>query len=117
MRTDKTEYLSLRVNAELKDEFYSYCKERGFTMGNAIKLFVYQFAKNGELPFSLSRPLSEEFLSENTKRISIYMDGSTKKKFLRSCKKYGVPMSIILRAFMDYCVKNQCFPYDNENVD
>ena len=110
------DYFSLRVNAQLKEDFYTFCKSKGFTAGKAVKLLAKQFSKRGTLPFSLDsdRAYDEENLLRNGTRISIHMDGETRRDFSNACEEYGLPMSIVVRGFMDYCVSNNCFPYDAE---
>lgn len=105
-----TDYFSLRVNSKLKEDFYAYCKSKGFTAGKAIKLLARQFAKSGKIPFSLDR--NRNYPDDNLIRISIHMDAETRQHFAAACEEYGLPMSIVVRGFMDYCVTNDCFPYE-----
>lgn len=107
-----TDYFSLRLNKQLKEDFYKFCKNKGFTAGKAIKLFAIQFSKNGTLPFSLDADRS--YTDDNLVRISIHMDANTREHFSTSCDEYGIPMSVIVRGFMDYCITNNCFPYTSE---
>lgn len=107
-----TDYFSLRVNPELKEDFYKYCKSKGFTAGKAIKLFAKQFSKSGKIPFSLDG--NRSYTDDNLIRISIHMDAETRQRFCASCYEYGIPMSIVVRGFMDYCVTNNRFPYGSE---
>ena len=107
-----TDYFSLRVNPNLKEDFYGYCKRKGFTAGKAIKLLARQFAKTGKIPFSLDG--NRNYPDENLTRVSIHMDAETRKNFAAACEEYGVPMSIVVRGFMDYCVTNDCFPYSDD---
>lgn len=106
------DYFSLRVNPQLKEDFYNFCKSKGFTAGKAVKLLAKQFAKSGTLPFSLGS--DRAYVEENSARISIHMDDETRRDFSNACEEYGLPMSIIVRGFMDYCVSNNSFPYDAE---
>lgn len=105
-----TDYFSLRVNSKLKEDFYAYCKSKGFTAGKAIKLLARQFAKSGKIPFSLDG--NRNYPDDNLIRISIHMDAETRQPFAAACEEYGLPMSIVVRGFMDYCVTNDCFPYE-----
>lgn len=110
-----TDYFSLRVNPKLKDDFYKYVKSRGFTAGKAIKLFARQFAKNGKIPFSLDS--SRSYPDDDLTRVSIHMDAETRQCFSEACEEYGLPMSIIIRGLMDYCVTNNSFPYEMESKE
>lgn len=105
--------VSLRVNPQLKEDFYKFCKSRGFAIGKAIKLFARQFSKSGKLPFSLSTQRS--YSDDNIMRICIRITAEAKQEFSEACEKYGLPMSMIIRGFMDYCVTNDCFPYEGED--
>ena len=105
-------YLSIRVNKDLKEDFNKFCKKKGFTIAKAIKLMSAQFSKNGILPFSLNDDWV--YLDKNEIRVSLLTDEETKKEFLEACRKYGIPMSMIVRGFMEYCVKHNAFPYELE---
>jgi len=104
-----TDYFSLRVNAKLKEDFYNYCKGKGFTAGKALKLLARQFAKSGKIPFSLET--NRNYPDDNFVRASIHMDAETRQHFADACEEYGLPMSIVVRGFMDYCVSHDAFPY------
>lgn len=108
-----TDYFSLRVNPKLKEDFYDFCKSKGFTAGKAIKLLARQFAKSGKLPFSLDG--NRNYADENLTRVSIHMDAETRQHFAAACDDYGLPMSIVVRGFMDYCVTHDCFPYEADS--
>lgn len=108
-----TDYFSLRVNKLLKEDFYKHCKNKGFTAGKAVKLLAKQFSKNGTIPFSLDG--NRKYADDDMIRISIHMDSETREHFAAACEEYGLPMSIVVRGFMDYCVSNDCFPYDAES--
>ncbi|BAL01862.1 hypothetical protein OBV_p-00070 (plasmid) [Oscillibacter valericigenes Sjm18-20] len=105
----KNDYLSLRVNKELKETFYEFCRLKGFTAGKAMKLFARQFSKDDVIPFPLD--VNRTYKDENFVRVSIHMDYDTRMEFFAACDKYGLPMSIIVRGFMDYCVTHDSFPY------
>lgn len=107
-----TDYFSLRLNSQLKEDFYKFCKSKGFTAGKAIKLFAKQFSESGKIPFSLDA--NRSYTDDNLIRISIHMDAETRKRFSTSCDEYDIPMSIIVHGFMDYCVTNNHFPYKSE---
>ena len=105
-----TDYFSLRINPKLKEDFYKFCKDKGFTAGRAVKLFAKQFVKSGKIPFSLDG--NRTYTDNNVARLSIHMDAETRKEFAAACEEYGLPMSIVVRGFMDYCVTNNSFPYE-----
>lgn len=107
----KTDFFSLRVNLQLKEAFYDFCKSKGFTAGKAVKLFARQFAVSGVLPWGLDA--DRTYPDDNTTRISIHMDAETREMFANACKNYNdIAMSVVVRGFMDYCVTNNRFPYD-----
>ena len=105
-----TDYFGLRINKELKEAFYEVCKSKGLTAGKAVKLFVREFSKSGKIPFSLVG--NRTFPDDNLVRISIHMDADTRSAFSVACEEYGLPMSIVVRGFMDYCVQHNSFPFD-----
>lgn len=110
---NKNEYFALRVNPELKEQFYALCKSKGFTAGKAVKLFARQFAQSGRLPFSMD--MDRSFPNDNSARVSIHMDEDTRQLFSEACKEYGgLSMSLVMRGFMDFCVTNNCFPYSDD---
>jgi len=106
-----TDYFSLRINPQLKKDFDNYCKSKGFTAGKAIKLLAKQMSKSGIIPFSLD--VSRSYPDENLIRTSIRMNAETRQHLATGCEECGVPMSIVIRSFMDYCVTHDYFPYDN----
>lgn len=101
-------YLSLRMNKDLKDDFYGFCKSKGFTAGRALKYFSHQFVKAKKLPFSIDE--ETKYPEDNFVRCTIYLDHATKQAFSDACDEYGLPMSIVVRAYMNYCVVNNAFP-------
>lgn len=102
------DYLSLRVNPDLKEDFYKFCRSKGLTAGKVIKFFAKQFTKTGIIPFSLDEDRS--YTDEGLVRISIHMDDDTRQGFATACSEYGLPMSVIVRGYMDFCVRNNHFP-------
>jgi hypothetical protein len=108
-----TDYFGLRINKELKESFYEVCKSKGLTAGKAIKLFAREFSKSEKMPFSLIA--DRTFTDNNLVRISIHMDALTRQKFSNVCEDYGLPMSVVVRGFMDYCVQKNDLPFDVMN--
>lgn len=105
-----TNYLALRVNIKLKEAFFLFCKKKGLSVSIVITMFVQHFIKNG-LPFSLLElDDNMEFTEGKTTRISLCLDNDIRKDFSAACVVLGIPMSVIIRSFMFYCVSNNAFP-------
>jgi len=109
-----TNMLSLRINKQLKEDFYSFCKRKGFTAGKAVTLLAKQFSKSGEIPFSLDVDGNRRYSDGNFIRVSIFLEAATREQFAAACEEYGLPMSIVVRSYMDYCVTNDSFPYGGD---
>ena len=105
-----SEYLSVRLNKGLKKDFYAFCKKKGISVGTVIKLLAKFIVENGKPPFSVMADRS--YPDDNTIVIAIRMGAQAKEKFSAACEDFGVPMSIIVRGFMDYCVTNNSIPFD-----
>jgi len=111
-RDKMSDYFAIRVNQQLKEDFYSCCKRKGFTAGMAVKLFARQFSEKGIIPFSLDA--NKSYPDDKLTRISIHMDAKTRQNFAAACEEQGLSMSFIVRAYMDYCVTNDCFPLQKQ---
>lgn len=105
-----TNYLSLRLNDKLKEDFYAFCKKKGIPVGTLIKLLAREIIENGKPPFSVMA--DKNYPDDNLIVISIRMDPQTKENFSAACEKFGLPMSVIIRAFMDYCITNNRIPFE-----
>lgn len=105
-----TDYLSLRLNKKLKEDFYAFCKKKGIPVGTLIKLLAKEVIQNGKAPFSVMG--DRNYPDENLTVISIRMDPQTKENFSAACEEFGLPMSIVIRAFMDYCITNNSIPFE-----
>lgn len=103
-----TEFLSLRVNPELKGDFYNFCRRKGLTAGKAVNLLARQFARDGELPFPIDA--DRKYPDENLTPISLRMDGETRQLFAEACERFGLPMSTVVRGFMDFCTTTDRLP-------
>ena len=108
-------YLGLRINSNLKENFYQFCKKRGIKPSLAVRFFVKRLVESGKIPFSLDNEIGKAYNDADDKsvRISLYLTAEERCQFSDACDKYGLPMSIVVRGFMAYCVDNNCFPYDN----
>lgn len=108
--TAKREYFSLRVNKELKEAFYDFCKRKGLAAGPVIKMFIRRFIKDTEIPFSLYS--DSQFPESHLDRLNIGMDTEMRAAFSDACESIDEDMSVVVRGFMNYCVNNNCYPYD-----
>ena len=104
----KKGHFPLRVNAKLRADFYAFCKNKGFSAGGAVKLFIKQLINSGEIPFSLRE--ESRYDGERLDRMSVNMDEETRIAFIQTCGEIGVNRSDIIRRFMEYCVAHDAFP-------
>lgn len=111
-----TSYFALRVSPRLKDDFYAFCKRKGLSAGTAVKMFVKSFLSVGadKLGWSLLNNDSVVYgEGDNPARVSILMDAELRMAFSDACAEIGVPMSVVVRSFMFFVVKNDSFPFQD----
>ena len=61
----KSSYLTIRIDPKIKAESTELFRSLGFTMTDAITIFLHQSLINGGLPFSVDNPaLKKQDLSQ-----------------------------------------------------
>ena len=102
--------MNIRINKNLKEEFYQCCKRKGFTASKVVKIFINQYVSTGKIPFELGK--NKKHVDENLIRIDIAVDSNLALKFSQACEVYHhVNRSEMIRAFMDYCVASDSLPF------
>lgn len=108
-----SQYFSLRVNKELKDDFYKTCKKRGYSVSRAMRMFFVQYIKDdGKPPYEDMLNRIRQYPDDEYDRIGIRIDADIRTQFAAVCKENGGwLMSNVVRAFMDYCASYDCLPF------
>ena len=110
---NENRYLMVRVSNILKKDFKKFCKIKGLTVSEAVRIFVHYCLENGTTPYNIAdRDKYNE--DDNSTRISITMDSELRQKFAEACGKYNLSMSLFLRDFMNECVVKNKFPFDKK---
>lgn len=107
---NKNNYLSLRVDVELKEKFYAFCKGIGMNASGAINLLVVKCIKEERIPFKIEN-CPNTMISQSSVRISIRMAQETREKFSRICKELGISMSMIIKMYMIKCINTNAIPF------
>lgn len=109
--SNENKYLMVRISNILKTDFQKFCKNKGLTVSEAVRIFVHYCLENGVAPYNIA---DQDMYSENDNltRISITMDSELRKRFSEACSKYNLSMSLFLRDFMNECVVKNKFPFD-----
>ena len=97
-----TEYFQIRVNKKLKEGFDALCKIKGLTPSAAIRLFAKNLVNSGKLSYDFDS--DRNFNDTNDVRVSFRMESGMRESFAASSEKFGVPMSVLIRGYMDACV-------------
>ena len=113
---EANDYLGMRLNEKLKKEFDTFCRGIGLKSSQVIKLFVIYCIERNAIPFNSSKfDTSED--DDKYIRVSIRLSSELRQKFSDVCGKYGLPMSVFIRDFMQECVTKKALPFDlNDKV-
>ena len=120
-KMNKRVYFPLKISPTQKEKFYNFCSDNGFDVGEVVRAFAAEFVsshekKDNKLPFSIDG--NNKYGDEAPLRISICVNSEIKEQFRTICKKnYGLPVSVVLRGFMEYCIVKGKFPYKKMNDD
>ena len=65
METSQNVNVNIRMNAEIKKEFESFCEDMGMSMTTAINIFIRKVIRENRIPFEIggSVPNRETFVS------------------------------------------------------
>jgi antitoxin component of RelBE/YafQ-DinJ toxin-antitoxin module len=105
-----TEYFSLRLSKELKEAFDKFCRKKGISASKAVNLYANRFIRDGASPY----PFGQVDMDESTDYVivGLRMLVEVRQAFAEVCNKYGMPMSIFVRGFMQECVTRGEFPFN-----
>lgn len=107
----KNEYLSIRIEPQLKDDFYTFCKKSGISVSAAINQLAVKSVEKAAIPFVIKVVDYDIKREGNLKRISIRMKLELRQGFSEVCSKNGIPMSTVIKMFMMQCVEKGMFPF------
>lgn len=116
--------LTIACSAELRQRFNTFCKVRGLSVGQVLSMFAVSIGN------SQYEDTIHQFLYEDTEQgileSTVVDDGENGKKRVmisanltdeaRSalydvCTELNIPLSILVRKFMLYCVKHNNVPF------
>ena len=107
----KNEYLSNRIEPDLKEKFYEFCEKSGISVSAAINQLAIKSMENGSIPFTIHVIDYDIKKSGKTCRISIRMRTELRQGFSEVCSKTGIPMSTVVKIFMLQCIAKGKFPF------
>lgn len=105
------EYLSVRVDSKLKNDFFGFCQNSGISVSAAVNMLARKCIDAGSLPFVVNVVDYDTKQSGESVRISIRMKRERRDGFSGICDKIGVPMSTVVKMFMLQCVDKDRFPF------
>lgn len=109
----KNEYLSIRIEPDLKEKFYEFCEKSGISVSAAINQLAIKSMENGSIPFTIHVIDYDIDIKKSGKtcRISIRMRTELRQGFSEVCSKTGIPMSTVVKIFMLQCIAKGKFPF------
>lgn len=116
--------LTVACNAELRQSFKQFCKVRGLSVGHVLSMLA-SFASKPENASHVHRFIyveSEPAIYEstiidektNTKKrsmMSASLTDTARKALYDVCEEFQIPMSVLVRKFMIYCVQHNDVPF------
>lgn len=115
MAKELNEYMSIRLEKTLKENFEAFCESCGITVSGAISMLVKHTINEQKIPFRISATPEVMGIHEGGKkqieRISIRIDKEHREEFSKVCKHIGVPMGRIVKMFMANCLNNGKLPF------
>ncbi len=114
-RKNVSEYMSIRLDKTVKNEFYTFCQNCGMTVSFAVNLLVNKTVEEGKIPFEIAtvnEPMGAyEGGEPQMLRASIRIDKEQREKFQQVCNGVGVPMSRLVKMYMLNCIRSQKIPF------
>ena len=56
--------LTIRLNSDLKMQFYSPCEEFGMSTNTAFNIYVRQVVRSRRIPFSIEAPAKDDIMNK-----------------------------------------------------
>ena len=115
MKQDKVEKtIFFRVNKNLKNEFFDFCKRRGISTSCVLRLFVLKFLDGSVKPqISTSNIL---YTGKNAS-MGFRVSADTYTKYVEKCRKLHVTVAGVFSNFMLNCIEQKQFPFDIYSMD
>ena len=102
--------ITIRVNENLKDDFYSLCTKRGVKPTNVISRYCRYVVKNKKEPMVDMYNRVLKYVNDNQTRMTIKIDEELAINFETICKDLSQTMSSAIRFFMDWCCSYENLP-------
>lgn len=103
--------ISIRINENLKDEFYSLCTKRGVKPTSVISRYCRYVVKNKKEPKADMYNRVLKYVNDNQTVMTIKIDEELAINFETTCKNLSQTMSSAIRFFMDWCCSYETFPF------
>ena len=117
MSNVRSDYMSIRIDKVLKEDFYAFCKKCGMTVSGAVNYLIRRTIREEKLPFDVSVGKDDDVYGMDEGgdpqilRVSIRVDKEVRNEFAKICKNIGFPMGRIIKMFMKKCVNEGKFPF------
>lgn len=116
----RTEYLSMRINGELKREFWDFCDNLHTNASALVAMLARKCVREESIPFEVISPEIDFGMRYGTRgkgggnadeRVSFRMDNNLRLRFSAVCEEHYVSMSVVVRAFMVQCIEKGRLPF------
>ena len=107
----KNEYISIRIEPQLKTDFYNFCRKSGISVSAAINQLAVKSLEKSSIPFVVKVVDYDLNRVGNFQRITVRMKLELRKGFSELCSKNGIPMSMVIKMFMMQCIEKGMFPF------
>lgn len=114
-KENKNDYLCIRIDRKLKDDFAEFCSKSGISMSAAVNQLVVASKKEGAIPFTVRVVEYETNMPKELTRASIRVKPSLRQDFMGICDRIGIPMSTVVKMFMMQCLELGRFPFGPDN--
>lgn len=108
----KNEYLSVRINKKLKQDFYEFCNKSGISASAAVNQLALKCVEKGSIPFVVHVVDYDMGKKGDSIRTSIRMKSDLREDFSKVCAKTGIPMGTVVKMFMLQCIDEGRFPFE-----
>ena len=113
------DFVSIRLDSELKREFEAFCDSCGMTVSGAVNMLVGKVIEEHRIPFDViggDRKIgADEGGDTQILRASIRIDKDKREEFKAECERIpGQSMSRIIKMFMVHCINMGKLPWSKE---
>lgn len=104
--------MAIRIDANLKRDFETFCKSVGMTANSAVNLLMRRTVEMQRIPFEVTvNTIVQDSAEGQTLRSALRVNGQLKKEFQATCKTIGIKMSRLIKMFMLSCISNGKLPF------